>query len=296
MGKCGCCGGTGHTVSDCRSAIITDAIVLFTETPIDEMGLEDVAFFLRQFTTWKLTAMLNYLGKNCNQNGHYRSTKKVTKIAMLISVWKKIKAAEAESIVPRRNFKVYADALYTTLCHERGVINVVHTNWTFFRAFLSNAVYEMVNEIQNYDLVHLVNQHFVQNIPELRVVCLLTSRRYINRIFSSLQEEAILSSHRSNSKDHLNPLQIKVSALNNLDFKETKECVICVNPDNNTFVQLNCGHVMCQVCLLEIASQREKGFILCPFCREEISTLSMIGEKENGDNAAPDLGVMLATM
>jgi len=293
MSKCGCCGEYGHSVSKCRSSLISEAVVVLTETPLDEMSLTDAVLFLRQMTTWKLTAMLNYLGNLERVTTRNRKMKKNVKIGILVNVWRQIKRTDViGSNEPRRQYKVYADELFVKLCQERGVTNIVDTNWNFLKEFLKSAIYEMIDEFHHYDLVKLVNQHFLENLQEVRTAGLIASRRYINNIYTSIQEEAVYAAKVN--KDHLKPLQISVNSTVNLELKENKECVICVDPQNNTFVQANCGHVICQVCVLEIASQREKSFILCPFCREEISALNMTHEQD--EDSVNNLRRLLVTM
>lgn len=274
MSKCGCCNEAGHSVTQCTSNIVTGLVVHFTET----LPLEDAPDFIRYLNTWQLTAMINYLN---GPNPRHSKMRKHVKIAVLEDKLNHIKRAEdSVSMATPRGYNAFATNLYTTLCVEFEPITST-TALGVFRAIIRKAIESIIRTYGAYDVVRLVNQHFVwQCLPSgLGCLCQMISVRYINRAFTVLQEEARMAAFFS--KNHLKKLEIIVNTNKAATFQDTEECQICVDPDNNEFARLNCTHVLCKGCVADIAERREKSFILCPFCREEIKNIEVLNDTEN---------------
>jgi len=274
MPKCGCCGERGHSVANCTSAVVCQLVKLITEILTTE---EAVEFIHGGLNTWQLTAIINYLD---GRNPQHSKMRKHVKIATLVNKLNHLKIAEdSVRVDPPRGYNEFAINLYTELCAEFQPITST-TELSVFRAIIRKAVETMIRRYMAYDVVRLVNQHFVwQCLPSgLHCLCQMISVRYINRAFTFLQEEARMAAY---SKRHLKSLEITVHANEAATFQDTKECQICVDPDNKEFAQLNCGHVMCKKCVSDIAGRREKSFVLCPYCREEIKEIEVLRDDEN---------------
>lgn len=274
MSNCGCCGERGHSVTKCTSDMVTSLVVHFTET----LPLEDDAVdFIRHLNTWQLTAMINYLD---GPNPRHSKMRKHVKISTLIEKLTYIKRAEGlVRTANPRGYREFATNLYTALCVEFEPITAT-TELNVFRTIIRKAVESMIRTYTAYDLVRLVTQHFVWHcLPSgLHCLCQMISVRYINRAFTLLQEEARMAAF---SKSHLKNLEITVNSNGAATFQDTKECQICVDPDNKEFAQLNCGHVICKNCVIDIAERRQKSFIVCPYCREEIKEIDVTNDNEN---------------
>ena len=273
MSKCGCCNEAGHSVTQCTSNIVTSLVVHFTET----LPLEDALDFIRYLNTWQLTAMINYLN---GPNPRHSKMRKQVKIAVLENKLNHIKHAEdSVSIATPREYNAFATNLYTRLCEEFEPITAT-TELNVFRSIIRKAVESIIQRYTAYDVVRLVNQHFVwQCLPSgLGCVCRMISVRYINRAFSVLQAEARMAAF---SKNHLKKLEIIVNTNKAATFQDTQECQICVDPDNKEFARLNCAHVICTGCVADIAERREKSFIVCPYCREEIKQIEVVNDAEH---------------
>ena len=273
MSNCGCCGERGHSVTKCTSVMVTSIVVHFTET----LPIEDALDFIRGLNTWQLTAVINYLD---GPHPRHSKMRKHVKIATLVDKLNYIKRAEdSVRVATPREYNEFATNLYSTLCVEFEPITAT-TELNVFRTILRRAVESMIRTYTAYDLVRLVNQHFVrQCLPSgLHGLCQMISVRYVNSTFSFLQEEARMAAF---SKSHLKKLKIVVHSNNTATFQDTKECQICVNPDNIEFARLNCAHVLCKSCVTDIAGRREKSFILCPYCRQEIKQIEVVNDTKH---------------
>ena len=273
MSKCGCCGENGHSVVKCTSVMVTSLVVHFTET----LPTEDAPDFIQHLNTWQLTAMINYLN---GPNPRHSKMRKPVKIAVLKNKLNYIKSAEdSVRMATPRGYNEFATNLYTTLCVEFEPITAT-TELNVFRTIIRKAVESIIRTYTAYDLVRLVNQHFVrQCLPSgLHSLCQMISVRYIHSTFYFLQEEARMAAF---SKSHLKKLEIVVHTNKAATFQDTEECQICVDPENNEFARLNCSHVLCKGCVADIAERREKSFILCPFCREEIKNIEVLNDTEH---------------
>jgi len=274
MSKCGCCGEKNHSVIMCTSDMIPNFVKLTTETLTAEEALE---FIHRALNTWQLTAILNYLN---GKNPRHSKMHKHVKIDTIVDKVNQLKIAENSAGTARpREYHAFATALYTRLSAEFGPITAT-TDLTLFRTIIRKAIESMIRTFGAFDMVRLVNQHFVwQCLPTgLHSLCQMVSVRYINCAFTLIQEEARMAAF---SKRHLKSLEIKVNTNKDATFQDTKECQICVDPENKEFAQLNCGHVICKSCVTDIAGRREKSFILCPYCREEIKHLDVMNDNEH---------------
>jgi len=274
MSKCGCCNEAGHSVTKCTSNIVTSLVVHFTET----LPLEDASDFIRYLNTWQLTAMINYLN---GPNPRHSKMRKHVKISVLEDKLNHIKRAEdSVSMATPRGYNAFATNLYATLCAVFEPITST-TSLDVFRSIIRKAVESIIRTYGAYDVVRLVNQHFIWQCLDsgLHGLCQMISVRYINRAFTVLQEEARMAAFFS--KNHLKKLEIIVNTNKAATFQDTQECQICVDPDNKEFAQLNCGHVICTGCVADIAERREKSFIVCPYCREEIKQIEVVNDAEN---------------
>ena len=274
MSKCGCCGENGHSVQKCSSDVIPQFVKLITEI----LTFDEAMVFIRgELNTWQLTAIINYLD---GQHPRHSKMRKPAKIAALVDKLYNIKRAEESvDITNPPDYLTFATNLFTTLCDEFGPITAT-TELNVFRSIIRRAVESTIQTYGPYDLVRLVNQHFIwQCLPSgLGCLCQMISVRYINRTFSFLQEEARMAAF---SKSHLKKLEIVVNSNQAATFQDTQECQICVDPDNKEFAQMNCGHVICKNCVSDIAGRREKSFILCPYCREEITQIEVLNDTEH---------------
>ena len=274
MSKCGCCGEKNHSVIMCISDMIPNLVKLTTETLTAGEALE---FIHKGLNTWQLTAILNYLN---GKNPRHSKMHKHVKIDTIVDKINQLKIAENSGRNARpREYYDFATTLFTRLSTEFGPITGT-TDLTLFRTIIRKAIESMIRTFGEYDMVRLVNQHFVwQCLPTgLHSLCQMVSVRYINCAFTFIQEEARMAAY---SKRHLKNLEIIVHTNKEATFQDTKECQICANPENNELAQLNCGHVMCKKCVSDIAERREKSFILCPYCREEINHLEVVSDDEN---------------
>jgi hypothetical protein len=274
MPKCGCCGEKDHSVIMCTSDMIPNIVKLTTETLTAEEALE---FIHKGLNTWQLTAILNYLD---GRNPRHSKMHKHVKIDTFVDKVNQLKIAE-NSVRSSRPGEYYefATTLYTRLSTEYGPITAT-TDLTVFRTIIRKAIESMIRRYTAYDMVRLVNQHFIwQCLPTgLHSLCQMVSIRYINCAFTLIQEEARMLAF---SKKHLKNLDITVHTNKAATFQDTKECQICVDPDNTEFAQLNCGHVLCKRCVSDIAERREKSFVLCPYCREEIKEVEVLSDDKN---------------
>jgi len=54
-----------------------------------------------------------------------------------------------------------------------------------------------------------------------------------------------------------------------IKFDYTDMCEICDDSDVNLLI-LDCGHTLCQYCLINIEQNSKSRYIKCPFCSKEI--------------------------
>lgn len=274
MSNCGCCGERGHSVTKCASEVIPHFVKLITEILTQEEAIE---FIHGGLNTWQLTAVINYLDGKHPRHSKMRKHVKITTLANKLNY---IKTAEnSVRVTLSSGYHEFAVNLYNRLCEEFEPITST-TELGIFRSIIRKAVESMIRSYTEYDLVRLVNQHFVwQCLPSgLHCLCQMISVRYINRAFTFLQQEARMAAY---AKRHLKNLEIRVNSDKTATFQDTKECQICVDPENKEFARLNCTHILCKKCVTDIAERREKSFLLCPYCREEIKEIVVINDHKN---------------
>jgi len=270
---CGCCKEQGHSVAKCTSSIIPHFVKLVTEILTPD---EAVEFIHGGLNTWQLTAIINYLDGPHPQHSKMR---KHVKVATVVNKLNQIKDAEDSIEMIDSHYLTFATNLYTSLSAEFEPITST-TALNVFRSFIRKAVESIIRTYAAYDLVRLVNQHFVWQCLPSGLGCLsqMISVRYINRVFTEFQEEARMVAF---SKSHLKGLEIIVHSNKAATFQDIKECQICVDPENTEFARLNCAHVICKKCVTDIAGQREKSFVVCPYCREEIKNIEVVCDHKN---------------
>jgi len=273
MTKCGCCGEVGHSVTQCTSPVVCQFVKVFTELLPHEQAIEFVKFGLNN---WQLTAVINYLD---GTNRRHSKMRKQLKIATIVQKLHAIQLAETLAGITTRPYLEFATNLHAQLSLEFEPITTT-MELTVFRTIIRKAVRIIINAYREYDIVRLVNQHFIRRCLPSGLNCLfqLISVRFINNAFTALQEEARREAY---SNSHLKKLVIVVTTTQAATFNGTEECQICVDPSNKEFVQLNCEHVICKICVADIAERRNKSFILCPYCREEIKQVGVVDDAEN---------------
>ena len=316
---CGYCSGTGHIMRNCNSDAAQSLLYNYRRECIIPRTDEELGSFLRSFTSDMLSIIMYSYGASSvsvnraakEQFIRERILQARNQPALVIDLTvveenqPRFLARSPVGPPPRQavvretiaaykaRMKVIADLLFRAVCiNAYGIIRHTDDNSDQFREMIETLSVCLIAETRNsMQHSHFISKLIVKQFHLRRVIAPVIKNMFFNSIYrehrrvteitiAGLRAQGILPPAQQAFVPH--KPQFTAIQLIRADASEAEDycCGICSDEfTKETLPTLGCQHTLCAECIRGQITARTKSYIQCPYCREEVTQISVRDEE-----------------
>lgn len=269
---CGFCGGPGHNLRNCGSDLKTLLISQFRQ--VNNLTIDN---FLRQCRTNELSVIMIH-----EYNAHNVSMTKPSKIIYITSCWRAAtygvtETEEIDDVYQDQVSNIPSSARISQIAEE-----LIQEMRLQFDAMLASGA-ENQPFVSCYrqivrDVIHhpeILQHPYLKNqiVAHLRTFAIQYFINMNEADFTALIPLPALQPVVAAKKHYISILKPNKWSVENEDV----ECMVCYEGiKENNIATMNCCHQLCVGCIVGLVENRaQRNFINCPYCRSDISTISI---------------------